>query len=81
VTLALLFAALTTPLGTAISYPFVDVLASTTLGLLLSVSAGMLLFVGATHLIPEAVRASGWRATTAAGAGAFVILAVTLVEG
>jgi zinc transporter ZupT len=49
-------AALTTPLGTLISYPFIRRVDEILLGSLLSLSAGALLYVGASHLLPEAER-------------------------
>jgi zinc and cadmium transporter len=49
---ALLAAGLSTPLGTLISYPFINSIEQSTLGLLLAFSAGALVYVGATHLIP-----------------------------
>ncbi len=50
---AFLAAALSTPVGTLVSYPFIDRIARPTLGLLLAVSAGALVYVGASHLLPE----------------------------
>ncbi|RQV94633.1 ZIP family metal transporter [bacterium] len=49
---ALLAAAISTPLGTLISFPFIHTIDRSILGLLLAVSAGALLYVGATHLLP-----------------------------
>jgi len=49
-----LAAALTTPLGMLVSYPFVSQISGQPLGALLSLSAGALIYVGATHLLPEA---------------------------
>ncbi|WP_462271473.1 ZIP family metal transporter, partial [Desulfobacter sp.] len=49
-----LAAALTTPLGMLVSYPFVTQISGQVLGALLSLSAGALIYVGATHLLPEA---------------------------
>lgn len=49
---AFLAAALSTPLGTLISYPFINQINRAALGLLLSISAGALIYVGATHLLP-----------------------------
>jgi len=49
---AFLAAALSTPLGTLISYPFINQINRPTLGLFLSISAGALIYVGATHLLP-----------------------------
>lgn len=53
---AIIAAAITTPLGTLISYPFIGSLEESTLGVLLAFSAGALIYVGATHLLPEAER-------------------------
>jgi len=55
---AFLAAALSTPLGTLISYPFINQINRSTLGLLLSVSAGALIYVGATHLLPAVEKES-----------------------
>jgi zinc and cadmium transporter len=43
---------LSTPLGTALSYPLIHKIERTTLGLLLALSAGALVYVGASHLLP-----------------------------
>lgn len=50
---AFLAAAVSTPLGTLISWPFISRLTPPVLGALLSISAGALIYVGATHLLPE----------------------------
>lgn len=50
---AFLAAAVSTPLGALISFPFLDNIQKTSLGALLSLSAGALIYVGATHLLPE----------------------------
>ena len=50
---AFLAAALSTPLGALISYPFVHRIDEPALGSLLAVAAGALVYVGATHLLPE----------------------------
>lgn len=49
---AFLAAALSTPLGTLVSYPFISAINQETLGILLAISAGALVYVGATHLLP-----------------------------
>jgi zinc transporter ZupT len=54
--LAFLAAALTTPIGTAVSFPFVSRIDQELLGALLALSAGALIYVGATHLLPQAER-------------------------
>lgn len=77
--LALLAAAVTTPLGTLVSYPTVSRIGAPALGALLSVSAGMLVYVGATHLLPEAEhqrRPFAWAAFAAGIATAILIVAV-----
>jgi zinc and cadmium transporter len=45
-------AALSTPLGTLVSYPLINTIERSTLGILLAVSAGALVYVGASHLLP-----------------------------
>ena len=52
--LAFLAAALTTPLGTLVSFPMISQIDTSLLGALLSISAGALVYVGATHLLPHA---------------------------
>ena len=49
---ALLAAALSTPIGTIVSFPFISSINSSSLGILLAISAGALVYVGATHLLP-----------------------------
>ncbi len=52
--LAFLAAALTTPVGMLVSYPFISRINKPFLGALLSISGGALVYVGATHLLPKA---------------------------
>ena len=47
-------AALTTPLGMLVSYPYISQIDDPFLGALLAFSAGALVYVGATHLLPQA---------------------------
>jgi zinc transporter ZupT len=49
---SLIAAAISTPLGTLISFPFINRIDKGDLGLMLAFSAGALLYVGATHLLP-----------------------------
>lgn len=51
--LAFFVAAVTTPVGMLVSYPFVSDISQFALGGLLSFSAGSLIYVGATHLLPK----------------------------
>jgi len=50
---AFLAAALSTPVGAAIAYPFLRNVEQPVLGNWLALSAGALVYVGATHLLPE----------------------------
>jgi len=52
--LAFVAAALTTPLGMLVSYPYISVIHRSLLGTFLAFSAGALVYVGATHLLPQA---------------------------
>lgn len=54
--IALVAAALTTPLGAIIAYPFVSSLGREPLGSLLGLTSGALVYVGATHLLPQTER-------------------------
>ena len=49
---AILAAAISTPLGTLVSYPFIKDIDQFNLGALLALSAGALVYVGASHLLP-----------------------------
>lgn len=53
---SLVAAAFSTPLGTLISFPFINTIDHDILGLMLAFSAGALLYVGATHLLPAIER-------------------------
>jgi zinc transporter ZupT len=74
---AFLAAALSTPLGAAIAYPFVQSIDQTALGALLALSAGALVYVGATHLLPE-VEEQGKR-TTMLALAAGVLVGVVII--
>lgn len=50
---AFLVAALTTPVGAFVAYPFVDKLGTTNIGLMLGFVSGVLIYVSASHLLPE----------------------------
>jgi zinc transporter ZupT len=76
--LAFLAAALTTPLGTLVSYPFVSQIGPSLLGLLLAFSAGALIYVGATHLLPRAEREPRRFSLVALAAGVLVALGIIL---
>ena len=75
--LAFLAAALTTPLGMLVSYPFISKIDKPLLGALLAFSAGALVYVGATHLLPQAEREHKKYSLLALAAG--ILVAVIIV--
>jgi zinc transporter ZupT len=79
--LAFLAAAVTTPLGTVASYPFVSQIDRSLLGLLLALSSGALIYVGATHLLPRAEREPRKFSLAALAAGVLVALGIVLSKG
>lgn len=78
---AFLAAALSTPLGTLISYPFINRISDATLGLWLAISAGALVYVGASHLLPAVEREQKRYTIVALGAGVLVALGIVLSKG
>ena len=76
--LAFLAAALTTPLGMLVSYPYISKIDEPLLGALLAFSAGALVYVGATHLLPQAEAEHKKYSLFALGAGILVALAIIL---
>jgi len=76
--LAFVAAALTTPLGTAVSQPFISQLGSSVLGALLALSAGVLIYVGATHLLPVTEREPRRYSLVALAGGIVVALGIIL---
>lgn len=75
---AFLAAGLSTPLGTLISYPFVNQVGQTTLGLLLATSAGALVYVGASHLLPAVEKENKNYSILALAAGVLVAVVIVL---
>ena len=74
-------AALTTPLGTLVSYPIVSQIEKPVLGALLSLSAGALVYVGATHLLPRAEHEPRRFSLIALGTGIFVAVGIIASKG
>lgn len=74
--LAFLAAALTTPLGMVVSYPFISRIDKSILGALLAFSAGALIYVGATHLLPQAETEHKRYSLFALGAGILVAIVI-----
>jgi zinc transporter ZupT len=82
--LAFLAAALTTPLGTLVSFPLISQIDKPVLGALLSVSAGALVYVGyvgATHLLPHAEHEPRKYSLVALLGGILVALGIILSKG
>jgi len=78
---AFLAAAITTPLGALISWPFISKLSPPVLGILLSLSAGALVYVGATHLLPKVEEESKKYTLLALAAGIIVAVIIILSKG
>src|SRR5690606_30935964 len=74
---AFVAAAVTTPLGMLVSYPFVAALEPQVLGALLATSAGALVYVSATSLLPRAEQETGRFSLVALAGG--VLVAVIIV--
>jgi ZIP family zinc transporter/zinc and cadmium transporter len=79
--LAFLAAAVTTPLGMLVSYPYISQINKPFLGALLAFSAGALVYVGATHLLPQAETEHKRYSLFALGAGILVAIIIVLSKG
>ena len=78
---AFLAAAISTPVGTLVSYPFINTIERSTLGLLLAVSAGALVYVGASHLLPEVEKENRRHTILALAAGVLVAVGIVVSKG
>jgi len=76
--LAVLSAALTTPLGMLVSWPYISEIDQSLLGSLLALSSGALVYVGATHLLPQAEKEHRKYSLCAMGAGILVAVIIVL---
>ena len=76
---AFLAAAISTPLGTLVSLPFLRDIKQSTLGVLLAISAGALVYVSASHLLPAVEKENKKYSVLALAAG--VLVAVVIVIG
>jgi len=79
--LAFFAAAASTPLGTIVSFPFIQDIESSLLGSLLAVSAGALVYVGATHLLPTVEQEHKKYSIPSLLAGVFVAIIVVISSG
>jgi zinc transporter ZupT len=78
--LSIFAAALSTPLGAVLSFPFISEISRPMLGGLLAMSAGALVYVGATHLLPQAEQEPKRYSLIALGGGILVAVAVALSD-
>jgi zinc and cadmium transporter len=78
---AFLTAAVSTPLGTLISFPLIEKIERSTLGVLLAFSAGALVYVGATHLLPAVERENKRFSIVSLVAGILVAVVIALSKG
>jgi len=78
---AFLAAAISTPLGTLVSYPFINNIKQSTLGILLAISAGALVYVGASHLLPAVEKENKKYSILALTAGVLVAVFIVMSKG
>jgi zinc transporter ZupT len=78
---AFLAAALSTPVGALISYPFIHRINRTILGILLAISAGTLVYVGASHLLPSVEKENQRYTIITLGVGILVAVLIVLSNG
>ena len=78
---AFLAAAISTPLGTLVSYPFINNIKRSDLGILLAISAGVLAYVGASHLLPEVEKENKRYSVLALAAGVLVAVIIIMSKG
>lgn len=74
---AFIAAAISTPIGTLVSFPFISKIQRSTLGILLAISAGALIYVGASHLLPAIEKEN--RKYTLVSLSAGILIAVLIV--
>jgi zinc and cadmium transporter len=78
---AFLAAAISTPLGTLVSYPFINNIRQSALGILLAISAGALVYVGASHLLPAVEKENQRYSILALAAGVLVAVFIVMSKG
>jgi zinc and cadmium transporter len=78
---AFLAAAVSTPLGTLVSYPLIDKFEPPTLGALLAFSAGALVYVGASHLLPAVEQENKKYTLISMAAGILIAVVIILSKG
>jgi zinc transporter ZupT len=78
---AFLVAALTTPVGAFVAYPFVSRLNNSILGLALGFVVGVMIYVSASHLLPQARENEREHAYIAFMAGVALALFILFTKG
>jgi zinc transporter ZupT len=78
---AFLAAAISTPLGTLVSFPFISKIDRSSLGILLAVSAGSLVYVGASHLLPAVEKENRRYTLISLGAGILIAVLIVISKG
>ena len=79
--LAFIAAAISTPFGTLISYPFISKVDRPALGVLLAISAGALVYVGASHLLPEVEKENKKYSVISLIVGIFIAIVIVISKG
>ena len=78
---AFLAAAISTPFGTLVSFPFISKIDRSSLGILLAVSAGSLVYVGASHLLPAVEKENRRYTLISLGAGILIAVLIVISKG
>lgn len=78
---AFLTAAVSTPLGMLVSYPFIERIERPALGTLLAFSAGALVYVGASHLLPAVERENKKYTLLSMSVGILVAILIVISKG
>jgi zinc transporter ZupT len=78
---AFLTAAISTPFGTLVSFPFISKIDNATLGILLAISAGALVYVGASHLLPAVEKENKKYTLVSLGAGILIAVLIVVSKG
>jgi len=76
-----LAAALSTPLGTLMSYPLMTNIRQSALGILLAISAGALVYVGASNLLPAVEKQCKRYSVLALAAGVLIAMIIIWSKG
>jgi ZIP family zinc transporter/zinc and cadmium transporter len=78
---AFLAAAVSTPFGSLVSFPFIKRIDQSALGILLALSAGTLVYVGASHLLPAVEKENEKYTIITLGVGILVAILIVLPKG